>query len=156
MISRNQPRPTKKERERIARMKQEIGCVCCLLRFNIQTRPLEIHHIVRGNKRLGHWYTLPLCRAHHQVRGTGMWTSIANGRKAFRAIHGDEMDIWIKVQHMLNLDDSLPATKVLPRRLHVARNPRLVDHPAHQADAPADVSRAVGADMVTVRAGEAS
>lgn len=116
MMSRNQPRPTKQEKIRINRLKQEIGCICCLLRFNIQTRPVEIHHIVRGNKRLGHWYTLPLCRDHHQGTGTGMWTSIRAGRKAFRAIHGDELDIWLKVQHMLNLDDELPSTKILPRR----------------------------------------
>lgn len=108
---------TKAEKERIKRLFLGVGCICCLLRFGLKNSHIEIHHIVRGNKRLGHWYTLPLCHPHHQQRGDGPWTSIANGRKAFAAIHGDELDLWLKVQHMLGLDDELPPSKVLPRRI---------------------------------------
>lgn len=86
---------------------------------------LECHHILQGNKRLGHWYTLCLCKGHHQ----GIWTgeqcerfkeafrvAISDGRKAFREIYGTELDLWLKTQHLLGLDDSLPATKIVPRR----------------------------------------
>jgi hypothetical protein len=112
-------RPANKaEKARYVRLKDEIGCVCCLLAFNRQAKCEEIHHIVKGNKRMGHWYTLPLCRDHHQGRAVaGLWTSIAQGSKAFAAVHGTEIDLWFKVQHMLNLSDELPKSKIVPRRL---------------------------------------
>ena len=108
---------TKAEVERIKRLILEVGCICCRLRFGSYNGHVEIHHIVRGNKRLGHGYTLPLCTAHHRAPGEGAMTSIANGRKAFERVHGTELDLWLKVQHMLGLPDELPTTKVLPRRL---------------------------------------
>jgi len=118
MMSRNYVRATAEEARRINRMKAEIGCICCLLRTGVPNYHVEVHHIVRGNKRLGHLYTLPLCRSHHRIRGVGgIFTSIADGRKAFNKIHGTELDLWLKCQHMLELPDDLPATKVLPRRM---------------------------------------
>jgi Recombination enhancement, RecA-dependent nuclease len=118
VISRNMPRATAYEARRINRMKAEIGCICCLLRTGVQNYHVEVHHIVRGNKRLGHWYTLPLCRSHHRIRGVGgIFTSVADGSKAFNKIHGTQLDLWIKVQHMLELSDELPPTKILPRRI---------------------------------------
>jgi hypothetical protein len=116
-VKNNAPAATKAEKDRIKRLFLEVGCICCLLRFGLKNSHIEIHHIVRGNKRLGHWYTLPLCHSHHQQKDKGAWTSIANGRKAFNAIHGTELDLWLKCQHMLGLPDDLPATKVLPRRV---------------------------------------
>lgn len=118
MMSKNAPRATPAEAHRINRMKGEIGCICCLLRTGVQNYHVEVHHIVQGNKRLGHWWTLPLCRAHHRIRGVGgIFTSIADGSKAFKRIHGTELDLWLKCQHMLELPDDLPTTKVLPRRV---------------------------------------
>lgn len=118
MMSKNMPRATHHEQQRINRMKAEIGCICCLLRTGVQNYHVEVHHIVQGNKRLGHWYTLPLCRAHHRIRGVGgIFTSIADGSKAFKRIHGTELDLWLKCQHMLELPDDLPTTKILPRRV---------------------------------------
>lgn len=128
MMSRNMPRATAEETRRINRMKAEIGCVCCLLRTGVQNYHAEVHHIVQGNKRLGHWYTLPLCRSHHRIRGVGgIFTSIADGSKAFKRIHGTELDLWLKVQHMLGLPDELPTTKVLPRRLRYVESAMGVD-----------------------------
>ena len=122
MMSKNMPRATHYEQQRINRMKAEIGCICCLLRTGVQNYHVEVHHIVQGNRRLGHWYTLPLCRAHHRIRGVGgIFTSIADGSKAFKKIHGTELDLWLKCQHMLELPDDLPTTKVLPRRVAVAQ-----------------------------------
>jgi Recombination enhancement, RecA-dependent nuclease len=132
VISRNMPRATAYEARRINRMKAEIGCICCLLRTGVQNYHVEVHHIVRGNKRLGHWYTLPLCRSHHRIRGVGgIFTSVADGSKAFNKIHGTQLDLWVKVQHMLELSDELPATKVLPRRLPHVDALRSARQPAH-------------------------
>ena len=109
---------TKAEKLRIERMKAEIGCICCRLTLNAWAGCEEVHHILIGNRRAGHWWTLPLCYRHHQGRACGgVWTSIAQGSKAFSRIHGTQWDLWLKVQHMLNLDDTLPPSKLASRRL---------------------------------------
>lgn len=109
---------TPAESSRIERMKAEIGCICCrLLRLDTTTH-LEIQHILQGNKRLNHWYTICLCWMHHQNRSiAGLWTSIAQGSKAFTEVHGSQWDLWLKTQHMLELDDTLPPTKIVARTL---------------------------------------
>jgi hypothetical protein len=136
MMSKNMPRATAYEQKRIHRMKAEIGCICCLLRTGVQNYHVEVHHIVQGNRRLGHWWTLPLCRAHHRIRGVGgIFTSIADGSKAFKRIHGTELDLWLKCQHMLELPDDLPTTKILPRRVAVSERPVGVAA-SHAASAP--------------------
>lgn len=110
------PPPNKAERERITRMKAEIGCICCILSLGIRSRCDEVHHIISGNKRMGHWYTLPLCRQHHQGGEAGIqWTSVAQGSKAFTRAHGTQIDLWLKIQHMLNLPDDLPPSKIFKR-----------------------------------------
>lgn len=54
---------TKAEREHLGRVKELPCCVC----FPSEQRSMtEVHHIVRDNKRLGHFFVLPLCHAHHQ------------------------------------------------------------------------------------------
>ena len=60
---------TKAESTRITRM-MRLGCIACA-KLDIPHIAQENHHIVEGNRRLGDWYTLPLCRGHHQ----GDWTS---------------------------------------------------------------------------------
>lgn len=108
---------TKREAARIKRLFTDVGCICCGLAFGMRNCQIEVHHIVQGNRRLGHWYTLPLCVAHHRVKGVAGWTSIANGTKAFSRVHGSELDLWLKVQHMLGLSDELPQTKIMARRV---------------------------------------
>lgn len=119
-------KPTKAESDRITRMKT-FGCLPCASAgylWGPQSR-LEVHHILRGNKRLGHWWTIILCRGHHRGRWSAEQLSIptlkcvaiSDGRKAFAAAHGTEMELWTKTQHLLNLDDSPPTTKILPRRI---------------------------------------
>lgn len=100
------------------RMKSEIGCVCCqLLRLPTSTH-LEIHHLLVGGRRAGHRFTICLCWMHHQGRSiAGLWTSIAQGSKAFERVHGSQWDLWLKVQHLLGLDDELPPSKLVARRL---------------------------------------
>lgn len=116
--------PTKAEAARIERM-LALGCICCREQFGIH-QPAEVHHIVQGNKRLGHWYTLPLCPGHHR----GVWpdfdalktwvvdppVSIASGRKAFVAAYGSEMYLWALVQHQLDLSIDYPTSKIVPRK----------------------------------------
>lgn len=111
-------KPTVREQARIDRI-MALPCVVCALSGDFSQRVRECHHIVRGNKRLGHWYTLQLCPGHHR----GIWTdqivrvAISDGRHAFRAAHGyDDLELWQGQQFVLGMDDSLPPTKILPRR----------------------------------------
>lgn len=117
----NAPRATKAEKERNDTI-LALHCICCTLSGDFRKRPLEAHHIVRGNKRLGHWYTLQLCIGHHR----GEWTDqpirvgIASGRHAFKEAYGyDELELWQRQQVALRLDDTLPGSKIVRRR-HVA------------------------------------
>lgn len=118
--------PTKYEAERIEAMKR-LGCVACAV-LSIPFIDTEVHHILDGGKRMGHWFTIPLCAGHHQGRFTALQrdlleekqqVSIASGRKLFNAIYGSERKLWERVQDRLGLPKLWPVSKVLPRRNHV-------------------------------------
>lgn len=117
-------KPTEAEDRRISRM-MLLGCAACA-HLEIWVVAQECHHILQGNKRLGHWYTIPLCKGHHR----GIWNlsqqivipegdrvSISDGRKAFTRVYPPEKQLWIEVQHRLRLSTDWPESKVLPRRL---------------------------------------
>lgn len=102
------------ERSRINRMLR-LGCLVC--RHHGQFSQAEVHHLTDGGRRLGHWYTLPLCPGHHR----GVWqdgksgVSIADGRKAFEAANGSERVLWEEAQQFLALDTEWPISKIIPR-----------------------------------------
>lgn len=117
-------KPTKYEAERIEAM-LKLGCVA-LAQLGIW-HVAEVHHIVEGNRRFGHWYTLPLSAAAHR----GIWTpelielippdmrvSISSGSKAFEEIYGTQKQLWMKVQERLKLPAVWPVSKILPRGRH--------------------------------------
>jgi hypothetical protein len=56
--------PTVAEREWMDRI-VAWGCVACWLDGMGRVEPC-VHHILRGGRRMGHLFTLPLCGAHHQ------------------------------------------------------------------------------------------
>ena len=64
--------PTKAERARFEAL-HEIGCICCRKR-GLSHWPIEIHHLLRGNRRRGHMYTIPLCAWTHRGVPRPMWT----------------------------------------------------------------------------------
>lgn len=105
MMHRNAIPWTKAEKARADRMAEEIGCIFCWLELGREGPCENRHHIIRGNKRMGHIYTLPVCIHHHAACHDGTYS------------HAKQIDTWIKVQHALGMDDSQPATKILPRRL---------------------------------------
>lgn len=126
MMSRNQPRPTKEEAQRNKIIKAN-GCMLTWLKFG-EKKYAEIHHITMPGKRFGHAYTIPLSPWYH--RGTcdpgktkdemraKYGASLADGTRAFIASHHyTELELWQKLQVVLGLDDSLPPSKIVPRRL---------------------------------------
>lgn len=38
----------------------QLPCVVC------SSRPVEIHHLLRGGRRIGHLSSIPLCAPHHR------------------------------------------------------------------------------------------
>lgn len=106
------------EELRVQRMVR-LGCVCCAY-FDQPTPAVEVHHILDGGRRMGDWFTIPLCISHH--RG-GLWSvavpqkyrvSISSGSKAFDAVFPSQMELWTMVQQRLGL--AWPAdSKIVPR-----------------------------------------
>lgn len=129
IASKDMKRPTKFEQLRIDAMMKG-GCILILRR---QLRRLgqvptngrvECHHIVDGNKRLGHLYSIPLHSWYHRgvvpyparsAREAREWygASLANGSKAFKADHEvDELGLWQELQQLLGMSDELQESKV--------------------------------------------
>lgn len=89
----------------------------------------ECHHLLYGNRRMGDWFTIPLCAGHHR----GVWdagqkdvliqkslrerkdylVAISDGRKAFTTIYPTEKELWQIVQERLGL--LWPEPKLVPR-----------------------------------------
>lgn len=105
-----------------------LGCVACAS-IEIAMAAHECHHILYGNRRMGDWFTIPLCRGHHQ----GQWmpeqtevlgqrsirekknylVAISDGRKAFTMTYPTEQELWNITQDRLGL--TWPVPKLVPR-----------------------------------------
>lgn len=114
---------TKVESARITRM-MRLGCVACA-HLELPVPAQECHHILYGNIRMGHLFTIPLCMGHHR----GCWSAeqleaipadkrvaISNGRKAFTLVYPDERTLWEQVQRRLMLTAAWPTPKLVARR----------------------------------------
>lgn len=118
--------PTRYEAERIEAMKK-LGCVACAV-LGIPYVQIEVHHLLDGGVRMGHWFTIPLCAGHHRGLFTALQrdlleekqqVAISDGRKLFRAVYGTERQLWERVQTRLKLPKVWPVSKILPRGRHV-------------------------------------
>ena len=95
------PRITRTDHQRFRDLR-EIGCICCRIDdvqgLEIDGNALEIHHRLSGGKRMGHAFTIPLCRWHHRgicLMGREWATrrlgpSLAYGSKPFHAHYGSD------------------------------------------------------------------
>lgn len=133
MMSKNMPRATAAEKRRMD-LFRVTGCMLTWLKFGKKV-PAECQHITMFGKRYGHWYTIPLSKWYHRgIPDKGRTkaemraeygAALTDGRHAFVASHHyTELELWQKWQVAMGFDDSLPKTKILPRRLggnrHVA------------------------------------
>lgn len=118
------PKPTKSEQARIERM-LIMGCAACAAIGIENHHQIECHHMLLGGKRMGHRFTIPLCKGHHQGAFTETQkvmldyfqrASIASGRKLFKAVFGTERKLCEKVDFLLGLDTPSPKTKIVARR----------------------------------------
>ena len=99
MVGRTKYR-NKAERERIEFVKFYMGCLCCILRRQLNSHA-DYHHVVKGFKRLGHICGFGLCCWHHRGEPwPGMimvecalvyGASLAHDKKLFVKTFGDEL-----------------------------------------------------------------
>jgi hypothetical protein len=96
-----------------------LGCICCY-QFGGWVHP-EVHHLISGNRRMGHNWTIPLCPFHHRGVSSGLFygprIALSDGGKIFVATFGNERELWKKVQDRLALPYVWPGSKILPRRV---------------------------------------
>lgn len=91
------------EREWMARAADH-GCVACA-KDGISS-PASIHHIVQGNRRLGHLFSLPLCPLHHQGDGRKV-PSVHFTKRTFVQRYGSELELLAELQVTLCIYDKV-------------------------------------------------
>lgn len=94
---------TKADRARFDAFRR-IGCIACRKRGRFSFA--DVHHLLSGNRRRGHRYTIPLCPAHHRgvehdedIHGP----SLAKSPKRFRAAFGKDDDLLSEVDELLGV-----------------------------------------------------
>ena len=95
--------PTRQEREWMRRI-ADLGCIAC--RQDGHSSPASVHHIVQGNRRLGHLFTLPLCPEHHQGDGRQV-PSVHGAKRTFVQRYGSELELLAGLQVELGLYDKV-------------------------------------------------
>lgn len=103
-------KPTKAEQARFDAMKEQGICIACYLRGERRPQPIEIHHLLSGNRRIGHMATVSLCQWHHRGIPPFGWgdaealeelgPSLAKGSKPFRAAFGTDAEL-LEIQNGL-------------------------------------------------------
>lgn len=78
------------------------GCVAC--KQDGYDSPASVHHIVQGNRRLGHLHTIPLCFAHHQGGGLSV-PSVHLAKRCFVKRYGSELELLAGLQIELGTYD---------------------------------------------------
>jgi len=109
--------PTKAEQARFDRMKDMGQCVACYQRGIHGRGYIEIHHLLSGNRRIGHLASVSLCQWHHRAVVTDgasrsdmdYWfgPSLANGSKPFRAEFGTDKELLELQIALLGQEDSI-------------------------------------------------
>jgi len=79
----------------------EHGCIACFTGHGGTGRPVEVHHILRGGRRLGHLFTLPLCVIHHRDGQTARHPYKAR----FEQAYGTELELLALLKLRLGVFD---------------------------------------------------
>ena len=107
-------KPTKAEQARFAKMKDMGICMACYQIGIKGNQYIEIHHLLSGNKRIGHMATVSLCVWHHRglyQSGHGhdkdsmtehLGASLAHGSKPFHAEFGSDAELLAMQNEMLH------------------------------------------------------
>jgi hypothetical protein len=100
---------TKAEQARFDKMKEMGICMACYQHSkNTRWAFIEIHHLLSGNKRIGHMATVSLCGWHHRgvchasksICTELLGPSLAHGSKPFRAEFGTDKEL-LELQNIM-------------------------------------------------------
>lgn len=84
------------------------GCIACVLDGQ-QPRPTAVHHILRGGRRIGHLFSLPLCDTpqggHHQNGASIGLVSRHPYKARFEAKYGTELELLAMLKQKLGFFD---------------------------------------------------
>jgi hypothetical protein len=81
------------------------GCIACRL-DGVPPRETAVHHILRGGRRIGHLFSLPLCDPGHHQNGQAMGLMSRHPFKArFEAKYGTELELLAMLKKELGVFD---------------------------------------------------
>lgn len=80
------------------------GCIACRM-DGLGVVPPAVHHILRGGRRIGHRFTLPLCDpGHHQNGGERGMVSRHPWKSRFEERYGAELHLLAALQDELGFE----------------------------------------------------
>lgn len=94
--------PNKAEREWMDAIAQ---AGCCACKQEGYTTPAEVHHITSAGRRMGHLFTIPLCRWHHQL-GDADRPSVHGAKRSFEAKYGTQLELLARLKVELGFFDA--------------------------------------------------
>lgn len=80
-------------------------CVACR-KEGFPDTPCCVHHIISGQRRMGHLFTIGLCPEHHKSDGR-IVPSIHNQRRQFVQRYGSELELLAELQVALGVYDKV-------------------------------------------------
>lgn len=81
----------------------QLPCIVCVKTGNGNT-PAQVHHILRGGKRLGHYYTIPLFEPHHKSGlNTPELVSRHPWKREFERRYGTELELFELTNEQLSI-----------------------------------------------------
>ena len=106
-------KPTKAEAERMSKMKEQGICMACYQIGIKGNQYIEIHHLLSGNKRIGHMATVSLCPWHHDAKFSIDAMTLKNmvevygpsfhkHKRAFRSRYGSDAELLAMQNEMLH------------------------------------------------------
>jgi hypothetical protein len=82
---------------------RELGCIACR-QMGIAGSPCDIHHILRGGRRIGEMDVLGLCPLHHRSGvNDGVIVSRHPWRKAFERTYGTEQELLAETRELVQV-----------------------------------------------------
>lgn len=110
------PKNTKKRRKgrEKAKTKEEklwmakIALLPCCVNNKDCCRKIELNHITKNGRRMGHLYTIPLCFNHHQNQTPLPYgESLGKGKREFQAKYGTEMEMWERTKIAVDIGQAV-------------------------------------------------
>jgi hypothetical protein len=82
---------------------RQLGCIACR-RMGIAGVPCDVHHILRGGRRIGELDVIGLCPTHHRSGvNDGVIVSRHPWRKAFERTYGTEQELLAETRELVQV-----------------------------------------------------